>query len=133
MPQWRHVILLALLNSGASVVALDWASNKKFYHIVDGRVDARTYNGFKRYHAGCNHCHGPDAMGSSFAPSLIERLPPIEQFREIVRNGVNKGTAAMLGFSGDTNVSPYVDDIYAYLQARADGALGRGRPNRLER
>jgi hypothetical protein len=23
---------------------------------------------------------------------------------------------------------PYVDDIYAYLQARADGELGRGRP-----
>jgi mono/diheme cytochrome c family protein len=136
MPQWRHVILLALLvpglNIGARVVALDGTGNKKFYHIVDGRIDARTYNGFKRYHAGCNHCHGPDAMGSSVAPSLLERLPQIEPFREIVRNGVNKGTAAMLGFSGDANVSPYVDDIYAYLQARADGALGRGRP-RLER
>jgi len=136
MPQWRHVILLALLvlglNSGASVVALDSASNKKFYHIVDGRVDARTYNGFKRYHAGCNHCHGPDAMGSSVAPSLLERLPEIERFREIVRNGVYRGAAAMLGFADDPNVSPYVDDIYAYLQARADGALGRGRPNRSE-
>ncbi|TIY04589.1 MAG: cytochrome C, partial [Mesorhizobium sp.] len=30
-------------------------------------------------------------------------------------------------------VAPYIDDIYAYLQARADGALGRGRPERLER
>ena len=38
----------------------------------------------------------------------------------------------MLGFADDPNVSPYVDDIYAYLQARADGALGRGRPDRLE-
>lgn len=66
------------------------------------------------------------------APSLLERLPPIEQFREIVRNGVNKATAAMLGFANDPNVSPYVDDIFAYLQARADGALGRGRPNRLQ-
>jgi hypothetical protein len=26
----------------------------------------------------------------------------------------------------------YVDDIYAYLQARADGVLARGRPNKLE-
>jgi hypothetical protein len=34
----------------------------------------------------------------------------------------------MKGFSGDPNVAPYVDDIYAYLQARADGVLARGRP-----
>jgi hypothetical protein len=38
----------------------------------------------------------------------------------------------MDGFAGDPNVEPYLDDIYAYLQARADGALGRGRPVKLE-
>jgi hypothetical protein len=37
----------------------------------------------------------------------------------------------MKGFGGDPNIAPYVDDIYAYLQARADGALGRGRPIRV--
>ena len=26
------------------------------------------------------------------------------------------------------NVAPYMDDIYAYLQARADGVLARGHP-----
>ena len=30
------------------------ASETKPYRIVDGKVDARTYNGFRRYHAGCN-------------------------------------------------------------------------------
>ena len=25
----------------------------------------------------------------------------------------------------------YLDDIWAYLKARADGALGRGRPARI--
>ena len=29
------------------------------------------------------------------------------------------------------NIAPYIDDIYAYLQARSDGVLGRGRPARL--
>jgi len=38
----------------------------------------------------------------------------------------------MKGFAGDPNIAPYVDDILAYLQARADGALGRGRPARLK-
>jgi hypothetical protein len=29
-------------------------------------------------------------------------------------------------------IPTYVDDIYAYLQARADGVLGRGRPTKVE-
>lgn len=38
----------------------------------------------------------------------------------------------MKGFADDPNFALYIDDIYAYLQARAEGALGRGRPKRLE-
>jgi mono/diheme cytochrome c family protein len=105
----------------------------KFYHIVDGKVDGRTYNGFRRYHAGCNHCHGPDGVGSTFAPSLVARLPSVDAFRRIVSDGRINGTSVMKGFAGDPNIAPYVDDIYAYLQARADGVLGPGRPTRLER
>jgi mono/diheme cytochrome c family protein len=26
----------------------------------------------RRYHARCNHCHGPDGVGSTFGPSLVE-------------------------------------------------------------
>ena len=37
----------------------------------------------------------------------------------------------MKGYADDPNIEPYIDDIYAYLQARADGVLGRGRPARL--
>jgi len=104
----------------------------KFYEITDGKVDARTYNGFRRYHAGCNHCHGPDGSGSTFAPSLVGSLPDIETFRHIVRDGQANGTSVMKGFADDPNIAPYVDDIYAYLQARADGVLDPGRPTRLE-
>jgi mono/diheme cytochrome c family protein len=104
----------------------------KFYRVVDGKLDARTYNGFRRYHAGCNHCHGQDGMGSIFAPSLIDRLPNVEAFRRIVREGASTGTSVMKGFADDPNIAPYVDDIYAYLQARADGALDRGRPIKVD-
>ncbi|PAQ05352.1 cytochrome C [Mesorhizobium temperatum] len=104
----------------------------KFYEIVGGKVDARTYNGFRRYHGSCNHCHGPDGMGSTFASALVDRLPDLEVFRRNVRDGVRSGPSVMQGFADDPNVAPYIDDIYAYLQARADGALGRGRPERLE-
>ena len=118
---------------GAAAVSLDAAAQEdglpaKFYRIVDGKVDARTYNGFRRYHAVCVHCHGPDGMGSTFAPSLVTELPDILSFRRIVRDGRSSGASVMKGFAGDPNVAPFVDDIYAYLQARADGGLGRGRP-----
>ncbi|WP_287215591.1 c-type cytochrome [Mesorhizobium sp.] len=104
----------------------------KFYEAVGNKVDARTYNGFRRYHGSCNHCHGPDGVGSTFASALVDRLPGIDVFRRSVRDGVRSGASVMKGFADDPNVAPYIDDIYAYLQARADGALGRGRPERLE-
>jgi mono/diheme cytochrome c family protein len=71
-------------------------------------------------------------MGSTIGPSLVGTLPDIETFRRVVREGQRSGTSVMKGFAGDGNVEPYIDDIYAYLQARADGALGRGRPQKLD-
>lgn len=103
----------------------------KLYQVVDGKVDARTYNGFRRYHASCNHCHGPDGSGSTIAPALVDHLVALDTFRRIVREGARNGASVMKGFAGDPNIAPYIDDIYAYLQARADGALGRGRPRKI--
>jgi mono/diheme cytochrome c family protein len=123
--RWSALYAVLLM---ASAEAQEDALSAKFYRIIDGKVDARTYNGYRRYHAVCNHCHGPDGMGSSFGPSLVNRLPDVEAFRRIVHDGQGSGASVMKGFSGDPNVAPYVDDIYAYLQARADGVLGRGRP-----
>lgn len=102
------------------------------YRVIDGKVDGNTYNGYRRYHAGCNHCHGPDGLGSSFGPSLVDAPLDADAFREVVREGRADGTSVMKGFAADANVEPHVDDIYAYLRARADGALGRGRPARLQ-
>ncbi|HEX6841152.1 MAG TPA: cytochrome c [Stellaceae bacterium] len=122
---------LALVSLSAMTAAAS-TEGVKPYRIIDGRVDARTYNGFRRYGAACNHCHGPDGTGSSFAPSLIEDLPPPDEFRASVLNGLGEGNAIMNGFARDPNIARYVDDIYSYLRARADGALGRGRPARLD-
>ena len=104
----------------------------KLYTVVDGKVDAATFSGYRRYHAGCNHCHGPNGDGSTFAGSLVADLPPLDVFLEIVRNGrMAGGNLAMDGFADDPNFAPYLTDIYAYLQACADGVLGPGRPAKL--
>ena len=85
-------------------------------------------NGYRRYNSACNHCHGPDGVGSTFAPSLIEQPLPYPRFQEIVDQGSASGVSVMRGFADDPNVAPYVRDIYLYLEARAEGTLGRGRP-----
>ena len=135
MPHHRRpgLLLLASLALGIAAGGRPAAPDGegKLYQIVDGKVDSRTYNGFRRYHAVCNHCHGPDGSGSSFGPSLVGHLIDIDGFRRIVREGARNGASVMKGFAGDPNIEPYIDDIYAYLQARADGALGRGRPARI--
>lgn len=108
------------------------------YVVEEGLVDKGTYNGYRRFHGTCHACHGQDAMGSSFAPSLVESLQNLEYdiFVETVTNG-RQGTdasgaaSAMPAFSNDPNVMKHLDDIYRYLKARSDGVLNPGRPKKL--
>lgn len=111
---------------------------KKPYIIEDGKVDYGTYNGFRRYHNTCHVCHGPDALGSSFAPALKESMKTMSytDFLDVVTNGRQAKTSGnadsvMPSFAENADVMLYIDHIYAYLKARADDAVGRGRPDRL--
>lgn len=74
------------------------------YRVIDGKVDVNTYNGYRRYHAGCNHCHGPDGLGSSFGPSLVDAPLDRNAFRAVVREGRINGSSVMKGFAADANV-----------------------------
>lgn len=111
---------------------------EKPYQIKDGVVDWYTFSGFRRYHAECHVCHGPDGLGSSFAPALIESLKILsyDDYLEIVVNGRETiGTAEqkkMPAFGENRNVMCFVDDLYAYLKARSDGVLDRGRPRKKQ-
>jgi methanol metabolism-related c-type cytochrome len=110
---------------------------EKPYTVVDGKVDFGTYNGYRRYHSHCHVCHGPDGLGSSYAPALVESIPRIgyEGYVEAVVYGIKNVSqsqqSVMPAFGEVADVVNYMDDIYAYLKARADGAIGRGRPERL--
>jgi mono/diheme cytochrome c family protein len=133
----RRMKLLILLAVAAGLLVGEvgmaaGAAQDKLYQAVDGKVDKRTYNGYRRYNSICIHCHGPDGIGGSFAPSLIAAPLDLPTFRQVVLAGRENGNSVMKGFAGDGNVEPYIEDIYAYMQARADGALGRGRLARLD-
>ena len=109
------------------------------YHIAeDGAVDFPTYSGFRRYHSECHTCHGPDGMGSSYAPALVDSVQTLDylDFTYVIVNGrenVHGGTQNVMPSFGDNpNVMCYLDDIYVYLRARGQGELPRGRPAEKE-
>jgi methanol metabolism-related c-type cytochrome len=104
----------------------------------DGTVDWATFSGFRRYHAECHVCHGPDGEGSTYAPALKNSLHTITypEFLSIVATGRQNVSSSqenvMPAFGQNKNVVCYLDDIYTYLRARAHDAIPRGRPAKHE-
>jgi mono/diheme cytochrome c family protein len=99
------------------------------------KVDQQTFAGWRTFHGFCVQCHAQDAVGSTFAPSLLARMPNVdrERFEQVVANGFTGQMGVMPSFKDNPNVMPQIDELYAYLRARADGALPPGRPPRLPR
>jgi methanol metabolism-related c-type cytochrome len=113
---------------------LDKEGNPTFKVASDGTVDWYTYSGYRRYHSECHVCHGPDGMGSTYAPALKDALKTMSygDFLGVVASGrKNVNTAqenVMPAFGDNANVACYMDDLYVYLRARAHDAVGRARP-----
>ncbi len=100
---------------------------------VYGWMDFATYNGWRRYHSDCHVCHGPDGMGSTYAPGLVESLDYLswDDFFAVVINGRDSTQGAMEGnvmpaFGEDPNVAEHVEDLYRYLAMRHEGKVRRG-------
>ena len=132
-------VLMAALTLALPAGDGGWAQDaEKPYRIKDGVVDWYTFSGFRRYHSECHVCHGPDALGSTFAPPLKDSMKALgyDKFLEVVVNGQEKIGAAqqskMPAFGTNLNVMCFIDDLYVYLMARADEAIGRGRPRKKE-
>lgn len=153
--QWKYafVILAGVLASGAACAdgsgdpAVASSDNGKYadkdgnptYKVgEDGVVDWYSYSGFRRYHSDCHVCHGPNGEGSSYAPALADSLKTLSyvDFNNIVTNGRKNVDAAndkvMPSFADNVNVMCFLDDIYVYLRARANGAIPGGRPPKHE-
>ncbi len=130
LPGLTFLAVVGISVAAAAAEDLESCADKP-YQVIDGAVDRATYNGFRRYNATCSHCHGPDGVGSTFGPSLIDRPLPYAEFEKVVLEGSRTGTSVMQGFAGDPNVEEHIRDMYIYLCARADGAVGRGRPKRI--
>jgi mono/diheme cytochrome c family protein len=105
------------------------------YTVQGGNVDASTYTGWLRFSAFCQTCHGTGGVGSAIAPDLTQALKSLNerQFETIVSCGLkgNLGTGVMPAWGDNPNIRPYIENLWVYLSARANGALGPGRPQKL--
>ena len=112
----------------------DKEGNPTFKVGPDGTVDWYTYSGYRRYHSECHVCHGPDGMGSTYAPALAESLKTMSygDFMGVVASGRQNGNSVMPALGDNPNVACYMDDLYVYLRARANDAVGRVRPAKKE-
>jgi methanol metabolism-related c-type cytochrome len=114
----------------------DKDGNPTFKVESDGTVDWYTSVGFIRYSSECLRCHGPDGLGSTYAPALTDSMKHVSytDFYAIVAGGKKNVSASqdlvMPALGQNKNVMCYIDAIYVYLRARSDGAVGRGRPDK---
>ena len=138
---FRALLLLgatAFLWIPTTVSAQAWDMNIP-YNVKEGKIDWYSYSGFRRYHSDCHVCHGPNGMGSSYAPGLMDSIKTMsypEFLAMVVAGRMNVGTAdqnVMPSFANNPNVMCYVGHIFSYLKARADGVLGLGRPRHKQR
>lgn len=132
------------------------------YVVVDGKVDRKTFLGWRVFHSTCYICHGVDATGTTVAPDLTQRVramtpkdfaiavlyryPIIIGFDDIAGDDLTalreafveeirkneRGDLIMPAWRKDPNVAPHIADLYGYLRARADGELGPGRPEEIK-
>jgi cytochrome c553 len=119
----QKVVLAALLCVSGAAQAQD-----SLYKVTDGyKVDAETMKGFRAWRAAaCDRCHGANQEGL-VGPSLIVSMKtlPKADFIKTVKDGrLEKG---MQSFGNSPIVMDNINQLYAYLKGRSDGAITRAK------
>jgi mono/diheme cytochrome c family protein len=122
--KFKNLLLPALLLCLAGAAQ----AQPKLYTVVDGyKVDAETMKGFRTWRAAaCDRCHGANQEGL-VGPSLLNSMKTLskEDFVKTVKDGrLDKG---MQSFSNSPQVMENMNQLYAYLKGRADGAITRAK------
>ena len=102
------------------------------YSVVDSnKLDAHSYAGFKLYRNWCARCHGTYGQGM-VGPNLADSLKVIseKEFFNVVENGKSGTIGSMPAWKKNVKVMAGRDQLYAYLMARSDGAIGVVKPQK---
>jgi len=136
------------------------ASTKKkraVYTAENGKVDGKTYDGWRVYSTSCFVCHGESATGTERGPNLLTSVSEMSEFRfrkkmlkrYFGRVNLDDPTrrAAFLAqiseehaknfqmptWSDNTSMRFHISQLYAYLKARSDGAIDEKAPGKLDK
>lgn len=130
--RWFAALVLVVT---PAVAQQDEATNipSTLYTVVEGyKVDPSTMDGFRTWRAAaCDRCHGANQEGM-VGPSLVQSLKTLskDDFKKTVSEGrLEKG---MPSFSSSQTVMSRLDQLYAYLKGRSDGAITRAKVELLQ-
>ena len=103
------------------------------YKVVDGNhVDHNTMQGWRTWRAlACERCHGANQEGL-VGPSLVDDLKTMskDDFKKCVIEGrIDKG---MPNFGTTKSVVDNIDNLYAFLKGRSDGAIPTGHLQEIQ-
>ncbi len=128
---WTQVVTGPIGPDGLPLYALECSADPVESGESPCTVDRYTYVGWRVFHRSCQVCHAQDAVGSDFAPNLVNRIAQMDSpdFVAAMENGY-AGEAEMPPWREDPDVRPYYFELWAYLSARASGALLPGEPRR---
>ena len=122
----RFVLALSMmLPISALTSATEGGSGVKTppYRVVGGRVDDGTFAGWRVYHQACHGCHGVDAIGTSLAPSLVDKMHDMSPEAFAIK--VATSYRIVLGLEAATNDDPDArrEALVAALQRGEDPVL----------
>ena len=129
MNRWIACIALMSLVSMADAQQPKSASGDKPYgSVIDGtKVNANVMEGWRTWRAAaCDRCHGANQEGL-VGPSLLDSMKALskDDFKKTLAEGrLDKG---MPSWKESPNVMAHMDDLYAYLKGRSDGAITKSR------
>jgi len=120
--------MAALLMSSVAIGVVADEIKTELYTVVDGvYVDKNTMDGFRTWRAAaCDRCHGANQEGM-VGPSLIESLKIITKDQFVVTITEGRLEKGMPAFKTSTKVMTNIDNLYAYLKGRSDGAITKSK------
>jgi mono/diheme cytochrome c family protein len=131
--RWPILLRSFLFVAGIACSLATAAADAPLYTVVDGyKVDSETMKGFRTWRAAaCDRCHGPNQEGM-VGPSLIDSLKKLskDDFIKTLRDGrLEKG---MPSWSTNKTVMDNINQLYAYLKGRSDGAITKARVEEIK-
>ncbi|MFZ2170632.1 MAG: c-type cytochrome [Methylococcaceae bacterium] len=119
------ILPVAVMIGGLVLFTNQLVFAQPLYKVEGSKVDKATFNGWNIYRKeACGSCHQSTGEGNVSNPNLLRSLK--NQTKEHFRRVVIEGHGNMVSFSGNKTVVDGIDDLYAYLKGRSDGAIPAG-------